>query len=114
MLQKLELRKFNGGIKQWLPFRSQFDKIDKNSIFENTDTFQYLLQAIVEGQRAGEEVESFTTTVENNSKAIGCLKEHFEYLFIEVYMRKQLKLVLNNDTQTVPTNLSALYNNLET
>ncbi|GBO42976.1 hypothetical protein AVEN_98634-1 [Araneus ventricosus] len=42
-LPKLELRKFDGDVKEWLYFWSQFEKIHDDSSLEDSDKFQYLL-----------------------------------------------------------------------
>lgn len=61
-LLKLELPKFNGMIKEWLPFWSQFKKIHDDPSISNEDKFQYLLQATVLDSRANELVKSFSPT----------------------------------------------------
>ncbi|XP_035210940.1 uncharacterized protein LOC118185223 [Stegodyphus dumicola] len=97
-LPKLELRKFDGEIKEWLFFWSQFEKTDKDTTISDSDKFQYLLQATVEGSRAREVIESFPPTTANYPKVIECLKARFgrNDLQVEVYVRELLKLVLKN------------------
>ncbi|XP_035223176.1 uncharacterized protein LOC118195942 [Stegodyphus dumicola] len=115
-LPKLELRKFDGEIKEWLFFWSQFEKIDKDTTISDSDKFQYLLQATVEGSRAREVIESFPPTSANYSKAIERLKARFSRndLQVEVYVRELLKLVLRNaNSSNSCNNLCALYDNLE-
>ncbi|XP_035234175.1 uncharacterized protein LOC118206006 [Stegodyphus dumicola] len=115
-LPKLELRKFDGEIKEWLFFRSQFEKIDKDTTISDSDKFQYLLQATVEGSRAREVIESFLPTSANYPKAIECLKARFgrNDLQVEVYVRELLKLVLKiANCSNSCNNLCALYDNLE-
>jgi hypothetical protein len=51
-LPKLEFRKFGGDLKDWLPFRSQFQKIDQDEEIFPDDKFQYLVQVTVVGTRA--------------------------------------------------------------
>ncbi|XP_015438745.1 PREDICTED: uncharacterized protein LOC107193756 [Dufourea novaeangliae] len=53
-LPRIELPKFNGSVKEWLPFWSQFKKIHDDQTIGRGDKFQYLLQAIVAGSRASE------------------------------------------------------------
>ncbi|XP_035205737.1 uncharacterized protein LOC118180775 [Stegodyphus dumicola] len=115
-LPKLELRKFDGEIKEWLFFWSQFEKIDKDTTIYDSDKFQYLLQATVEGSRARKVIESFPPTSANYPKAIECLKARFgrNDLQVEVYVRELLKLVLRNaNSSNSCNNLCALYDNLE-
>ncbi|XP_035218895.1 uncharacterized protein LOC118192102 [Stegodyphus dumicola] len=115
-LPKLELQKFDGEIKEWLFFWSQFEKIGKDSTISDSDKFQYLLQATVEGSRAREVIESFLPTYANYPKAIECLKARFGLhdLQVEVYVRELLKLVLKNaNSSNSCNNLCALYDNLE-
>ncbi|GBM70894.1 hypothetical protein AVEN_28462-1 [Araneus ventricosus] len=97
-LPKLELRKFDGDVKEWLYFWSQFEKIHNDSSIEDSDKFQYLLQSTVEGSRAREVIEIFPPTGDNYPKAIDCLKTRFgrHDLQVEVYVRKLLKLFLKN------------------
>ncbi|GBN38795.1 hypothetical protein AVEN_75280-1 [Araneus ventricosus] len=115
-LPKLELRKFDGDVKEWLYFWSQFEKIHDDSSIEDSDKFQYLLQSTVEGSRAREVIESFQPTGDNYPKAIDCLKTRFgrNDLQVEVYVRELLKLVLKNaNSNFCSNNLCALYDNLE-
>ncbi|XP_035232998.1 uncharacterized protein LOC118204817 [Stegodyphus dumicola] len=113
-LQKLELRKFDGEIKEWLFFWNQFEKIDKGAAISDSDKFQYLLQATVEGSRVREVRESFPPTSANYPKAIEFLKARFgrNDLQVEVYVRELLKLVLRNANSSNSCNtLCALYDN---
>ncbi|GBL54168.1 hypothetical protein AVEN_92-1, partial [Araneus ventricosus] len=115
-LPKLELRKFDGDVKEWLYFWSQFEKIHDDPSIEDSDKFQYLLQSTVEGSRAREVIESFPPTGDNYPKAIDCLKTRFgrNDLQVEVYVRELLKLVLKNaNSNFCSNNLCALYDNLE-
>ncbi|GBN99327.1 hypothetical protein AVEN_212765-1, partial [Araneus ventricosus] len=115
-LPKLELRKFDCDVKEWLYFWSQFEKIHDDSSVEDSDKFQYLLQSTVEGSRAREVIESFPPTGDNYPKAIDCLKTRFgrNDLQVEVYVRELLKLVLKKaNSNFCSNNLCALYDNLE-
>ncbi|KAG8182310.1 hypothetical protein JTE90_013914 [Oedothorax gibbosus] len=96
-LPKLEFRRFGDDIKEWLPFWSQFERIDKDEDIANEDKFQYLIQATIPGSRAREVVESFPPTSANYSKAIESLKARFgrEDLLVEVYVRELLKLIIS-------------------
>lgn len=115
-LPKLELRKFDGDVRQWLQFWGQFEKIDKDPDIVPEDKFQYLVQATVKGSRAREVVESFPPTGENYNKAIESLKSRFgrDDLLVEVYVRELLSLVLNNASSVNnATSLCSLYDSLE-
>src|SRR6185369_16275674 len=46
-LPKVELKKFNGELKEWLTFWSQFEKIHLDDDLHTTDKFQYLAQSMV-------------------------------------------------------------------
>jgi len=59
-LPKLELPKFNGNIKDWFPFWSQFKKINDDSSVSNEDKMQYLQRVMVPDSRAHELVKSFS------------------------------------------------------
>lgn len=43
-LPKIELKKFNGDLLEWLGFWSQFSKIHEDSSMAPEDKFQYLIQ----------------------------------------------------------------------
>ena len=47
-LPKIELPKFNGDLKNWLGWWSQFEKIDKDKNLHNSDKFQYLIDCDLE------------------------------------------------------------------
>lgn len=53
-LPKIEIKKFNGELLDWLSFWSQFEKIHNDDNLHNSDKFQYLAQAMQEGTRAKE------------------------------------------------------------
>ncbi|GBN04236.1 hypothetical protein AVEN_190694-1 [Araneus ventricosus] len=85
-LPKLELKKFNGDIKSFLGFWSQFSRIHEDEEMPSEDKFQYLIQAITPGTRAASLIESFPPTAQNYPKAIELLKERFgrEDLLVQV------------------------------
>lgn len=76
-LPKLELPKFSGMTKEWLPFWSQFKKIHDDPAISNEDKFQYLYQVTLPDSRAKEIVQNFPPTRENYVKAIASLKNRF-------------------------------------
>ncbi|XP_015926474.1 uncharacterized protein [Parasteatoda tepidariorum] len=113
-LPKLEFRQFGGDVKEWLPFWSQFQHIDKDADIALEDKFHYLIQATVMGSRAREIVESFPPTGANYTKAIDSLKSRFgnEDLLVEIYARELLKLIINVQlNRSFP--LTSLYDKLE-
>ncbi|XP_054265924.1 uncharacterized protein LOC128988558 [Macrosteles quadrilineatus] len=115
-LPKIEIKKFDGELINWLPFWSQFSKIHSDSDIDSEDKFQYLLQSIVTGSRAFDVVQSFPPTGANYPKAIECLKARFgkDDLLVEVYVRELLKIVLQNALGGKNTmNLQSLYDKLE-
>ncbi|XP_055942529.1 uncharacterized protein LOC129972416 [Argiope bruennichi] len=115
-LPRLELKKFGGEIKDWLPFWGQFVKIDEDNDIDETDKFQYLVQATIPNSRARELVESFPPTSGNYCKAIDCLKSRFgrDDLLVEYYVRELLKLTLAFNLKEKHVELSTVYDRLET
>ncbi|XP_011698795.1 PREDICTED: uncharacterized protein LOC105456446 [Wasmannia auropunctata] len=113
---KLELPKFSGNIKEWLPFWSQFKKINDDPSISNEDKFQYLLQATIPDSRASELVKSFPPTGENYGKAIASLKNRFgrDDIVVEFYVRELLGLVLQNAVKgNKKTSLSSIFDKIE-
>ena len=112
-LPKIELRKFGGDIKDWLPFWSTFKKIHEDASLSREDKFQYLVQSMVKDSRAFEVVNSFPLTAGNYEKAIHSLESRFgkKDLLIEYYVRELLKLVLSKNKNM---SLTITYDKLET
>ncbi|XP_024875908.1 uncharacterized protein LOC112457210 [Temnothorax curvispinosus] len=115
-LPKIELRKFSGDVKDWLPFWSQFKKIHEDAAINKGNKFQYLLQAITAQSRAAELIDSFPPMEENYDSAIESLKNRFgrDEMLVEVYVRELLKLVMQNvlkPDDRMP--LSSLYDKIE-
>lgn len=112
-LPKIELRKFGGDIKDWLPFWSTFKKIHEDASLSREDKFQYLVQSMVKDSRAFEVVNSFPLTAGNYEKAIHSLESRFgkKDLLIEYYVRELLKLVLSKNKNM---SLAITYDKLET
>ncbi|XP_050517597.1 uncharacterized protein LOC126892168 [Diabrotica virgifera virgifera] len=115
-LPMLEFKKYDGNIKSWLPFWSQFQKIHHDSDIDLSDKVEYLVQATVPGSRARQLVDSFPATGDNYTKIIDCLISRFgrDDLQIEVYVRELLKLVINNTSSGNKLDISLLYDRLET
>ncbi|EZA46873.1 hypothetical protein X777_01079, partial [Ooceraea biroi] len=107
---KLELPKFSGNIKDWLPFWSQFKKIHDDPAISNEDKMQYLQEAMMVDSRASELVKSFPPTGENYTKAIASLKNHFgrDDIIVEFYVRELLTLVGNKKLS-----LASIYDKVE-
>lgn len=97
-LPKIELKKFDGELLNWLPFWSQFEKIHEDPDLHDSDKFSYLVQSMKPGSRAKEFIESYPVTSENYDKAVTALKERFgkNELLIEVYVRELIKLIISN------------------
>lgn len=112
-LPLIEFQKFSGEIKEWLPFWSQFKRIDEDADIENEDKFQYLLQATIPKSRARQLVESYPCTGDNYTKVIESFKSRFgrDDLLVEVYVRQLLKLVLSNLNDKM--SLATLYDKIE-
>lgn len=115
-LPKIELRKFDGELLNWLPFWSQFEKIHEDPDLHDSDKFQYLVQCMKPGTRGQEFIESYPMSAKNYPKAIAALKERFgkSDLLIEVYVRELIKLIVSNvnpdNADKLP--LSQLYDKL--
>ena len=115
-LPRIELPKFQGTIKEWLPFWSQFKKIHENSALTKEDKFQYLIQATIPGSRANEIVRSFPPTAGNYDEVIKCLKNRFgrDDVVVEFYVRELLSLVLQNAVSgNKKQTLASLYDKVE-
>lgn len=114
-LPKIEIRKFDGDLKEWLGFWSQFQKIHDDSKLHDSDKFQYLVQSMVPGSRAWKLVNSYPQSSENYVNVIKALKDRFgdQVMLTEVYVRQLLKLVIRNvgNRRTMP--LSTMYDELE-
>ena len=115
-LPTIEFKKFDGNIRDWLSFWSQFKKIHEDPNIDDSDKIEYLVQATVPNSRARRLVESFPTMGENYNKIIEGLKSRFgrEDLQIEVYVRQLLNLILKNAMTRGKVDLSTLYDTIET
>ncbi|GFW01386.1 DUF1758 domain-containing protein [Trichonephila clavipes] len=115
-LPKIELKKFNGDPKEFLPFWSQFKKIHDDSSIAEEDKMQYLLQSVEPHSKAERLVLSFPATSANYSKAIEQLKEWYgrDDLLVQIYVRDLLGLVIKNAVKgRFKTDLTYLYDELE-
>ncbi|GBM33544.1 hypothetical protein AVEN_197303-1 [Araneus ventricosus] len=115
-LLKLELKRFDGDIKNWLGFWGQFKKIHDDDSIDSDDKFQFLLQATEVGSSARDLVESFLSSEKNYYKVIEQLKSRFakDELLIQIYIRALLNLVLTQAKNGEKFTLCVLYDKLET
>ena len=114
-LPKIEIRKFDGDLKEWLGFWSQFQKIHNDNALHDSDKFQYLVQSMIPGTRAYKLVNSYPQTAENYELVIKALKDRFgdKVLLTEVYVRQLLKLVIRNAGKAKVVPLGSMYDELE-
>ena len=103
-LPKLELPKFGGDVREWLPYWSQFEQIDKDPTISDSDKFQYLIQSTMEGSDARELVMSFPVSAANYRLAVQQLHKMYgrDKMLVKVYVRDLLKLVIDNAKDRVP------------
>jgi len=97
-LPRIEPRKFDGEVHNWLAFWSQFKHVHEDPKRTDDLKFEYLLLWVVPGSKAAELVYSYPATAENYPKVIKELKERFacEDILTQVYVRELLGLVLEN------------------
>jgi len=114
-LRKIELRKFDGDLKSWLGWWSQFQKIGRDSSLHSSDKFQYLIQATEPHSELREMISVFPPTGENYAAAVESLRRRYgrEGLQLQVYVRELLNLVIFNVTQKEKILLDKLYLKLE-
>ncbi|XP_071041974.1 uncharacterized protein [Parasteatoda tepidariorum] len=115
-LPRLELKKFDGEIKDCLPFWGQFRKIDEDADIDETDKFQCLVQATIQNSRARELVESLPPSSGNYAKVIDCLKSRFgrDDFLVEYYVRELLKVTFSFNSEDKQIKLSTIYDHIET
>lgn len=115
-LPKIQLKKFNGNLSEWLGWWSQFSKIHDDADLHEVDKFMYLSQSVVSGTRAKELVDSYPMTAANYPEVVQALKDRFgqEDLLIPHYIRGLLKIVIQNATNKEKVVLSSLYDKVET
>ncbi|XP_050315273.1 uncharacterized protein LOC126749610, partial [Anthonomus grandis grandis] len=115
-LPTIQFKQFDGNIRDWLSFWTQFKKVDEDPDIDAADKVEYLIQATVPNSRARNLVNSFPATGENYSKIVDSLKSRFgrEDIQVEVYVRELLKLVLNNAVSKAKPDVSTLYDSIET
>lgn len=111
-LPKIELKKFNGKLIDWLSWWSLFERIHNDEEINPTDKFQYLIQSVEQNTRAYEIVQSFPATNVNYPKAIAALRERFgkEKMLIQVYIRELFQMGLQNLKKK--SDITSLYDKL--
>ncbi|UYV61846.1 hypothetical protein LAZ67_1006840 [Cordylochernes scorpioides] len=117
-LPKIEIRKFDGELINWLPFWAHFEKIHEDTELLDADKFHYLVQSMQSNTRARELIESYPQTADNYAKAVQALKQRYgqKDLLVEIYVRELLKLMMAN-VKTPPDerrSVAKLYDKLET
>ncbi|KAJ8975168.1 hypothetical protein NQ317_011997 [Molorchus minor] len=115
-LPEIQFKKFDGNIRDWLPFWAQFKKVHDDPNIDPADKVDYLVQATLPGSRARQLVDSFPATGEHYPQIIESLQTRFgrEDIQIEVYVRELLKLILNNAINKNKIEISRLYDQIET
>ncbi|KAI5740021.1 hypothetical protein M8J77_026253 [Diaphorina citri] len=112
-LPVLQLKKFDGTLKDWLPFWSQFSKIDQDQSMSDIDKMGYLCMSMIPGSPADKLVQSYPATGKMYESVIAALKARFgrDDLLTEYYIRQLLKIVIGNAKTKQP--LTALYDTLQ-
>ena len=115
-LPKMELKKFNGDIRQWLGFWAQFEKIHEDESIETVHKFQILVQSMEKDSRAKKVVDSYPQSAENYQNAVDALQQRFgrKNLLIEVYTRDLIRLIISVIQGQEKVKLTAFYDELET
>lgn len=114
-LPKIEIKKFNGELLEWLSFWSQFEKIHEDSELHDSDKFQYLTQAMVEDTRASDLVKSYPQTSDNYAKVVEALTNRFgkKKILQQVYVRELIKMIATNVKTNDKIPVTALFDKLE-
>jgi len=115
-LPKIELKKFDGSLIEWLGWWAQFSKIHEDEELHTTDKFQYLVQSMEPNTRAYNLVKSYPQSSENYAKVIEALKDRFgdKNMLAEVYIRKLQSVVLSLEHSKSRFDLCKVYDDIET
>jgi len=110
-LPVIPLRKFDGELKNWLGWWSQFRKIHDDEDIDDSDKFQYLVSAIEDGTEAKEIVSGYPQSSENYELALEALREHYgdDDIQLQYYVRELLSLIINNVTSEEKLSLPKLH-----
>ena len=111
-LPKIQLRTFNGDLKEWLGFWAQFSKIHEDDELHASDRFQYLAQSIVKDSPADKVLECYPQSEANYPKVVAALQERFgnKDVLLDVYIRELIKMSTGLNDKAP---LSAVYYKLE-
>lgn len=69
------MKDFNGTLSDWLPFWSQFQKINSDTSLDDSDKLGYLTMCMASNSPARQIVESYPGTREMYPKVVEALKE---------------------------------------
>ena len=110
-LPKMELPKFDGNPKGWLPFYTHFSKINGDETIATEDKYYYLMSSLVTDSRPRKLVERFPNTKEGYTSAFALLQQRYgkPEVLTELYIRELLNLVLNKSN----SNILFLYEKIE-
>lgn len=88
-MHKIELKKFNGDVEDYLSFGSQFQKIQEDKCISVSNKFRYLIQSVAPNSKASRVVESFPATSANYQQATHQINEGvgWEDLLVQVCIR---------------------------
>lgn len=114
-LPKIQIPKFDGELKNWLGWWSQFEKIHSDEDLHDSDKFQYLIQATDPKTEARSIISAYPPTGENYDAAVESLRRRYgrEGLQLQVYLRELLSLVIANVTAKEKISLDVLYLKLQ-
>ncbi|KAI5708064.1 hypothetical protein M8J77_015657 [Diaphorina citri] len=112
-LPKLELKKFDGELQNWLTFWSSFEKIDKDDNMDPSDKLSYLSMCMVVGSPAEKLVLSYPQTGNMYAEVLVALKARYGRpdLLTEFYIRELLKIVILNSKSKL--SVGVLYDKLQ-
>ena len=87
--------KFDGNPKNWLPFWTQFKRIDSQDICSG-DKYHYLINSLEVGSKARNLVSKFPATESGYKEAVIHLQERFgrEDILVEMYVRELISLII--------------------
>ncbi|XP_013141896.1 PREDICTED: uncharacterized protein LOC106105945 [Papilio polytes] len=117
-LPTLEMKKFDGNIKNWLTFWGQFKKIDSDPAIEDCEKLQFLCQNMQPDSDVRRFVENFPIINKSYKICLEELKARYarKDLLIQFYIRELLELILNKkdyDSTSLYDNMSSHLRSLE-
>lgn len=113
-LPVLQLKQFDGNLQEWLPFWSQFEKINVDPTLDASEKLGYLVMSMKPGSPAYQLVSSYPATSAMYPKVIEALKARYgrSDLLTEYYIRELLSIIINNKTNK-KLSISQLYDTLQ-